>query len=362
MDNKELILIIDDDLSVIKITQKILTLHGYRSEIALGGSAGIQKAFELLPDLILCDIRMEPIDGYMVFNVLKESSLTYSIPFVFITGKSNLKDIRLGMEMGVDDYLIKPFAEKELISSIQIRIEKYKRIREERAKDILNIFRIAPIGVCFLQEDKVCRANFAFFKMLEMDESYGNVASLDMFIDASCQNDLKENLYKCQVGIINDFNQNVDIVTSIGERHNYKIYGVRSIGIFPHNVIICLFLPQTDFASKRAGFSNFRISELVNFLRKEDVALSPTLIERLQIAFSSEKKEQQKSFVNTFSNREMQVLELSCHGLSIKQIADKLNISDRTVEKHRANLMEKTGSKCVVELVIYAIRNNLVTL
>lgn len=359
MDN--LVLIIDDDLTSIKLTQKILSLHGYRTETALGGSVGIQKAFELLPDLILCDIRMEPIDGYMVFNVLKESSLTYSIPFVFLTGESNLKDIRLGMEMGVDDYLIKPFSDKDLISSIRIRIEKYKRIKKERTKGILNIFRIAPIGVCLLKGDKVVRANNAFTRMLEMEESQRNTPSLDRFIEASCLNELRENIYKSQVGILNDFSQNVDIISSVGEHLSYKIYGIRSAGIFSHDIIICLFLPQINHTSKSNG-PKFRVNDLVNFLKKEEVSLSLTLIERLQIAFSPEKKERNEALVNTFSNREMEVLELSCQGLSLKQIADKLNISDRTVEKHRANLMEKVGAKCVVELVIYAIRNDLVTL
>ncbi len=360
MDN--LVLIIDDDPISIKITQKILSMHGYRTETALGGSVGIQKVFELLPDLILCDIRMEPIDGYMVFNILKESSLTYSIPFVFLTGESNLKDIRLGMEMGVDDYLIKPFSEKDLISSIRIRIEKYKRIKKERTKGILNIFRIAPIGVCLLNGDKIYRANNAFFQMLKMNEDCRNAISLEMIVDASCLNELRESLYRCKVGILNNFNQNVDVVSSQGERCNYKIYGINSTGIFSRGIIICLFLPRIDHSSKNTGSSDLRINDLVDFLKKEEVKLSPTLIERLQIAFSSGKKERNETLVNSFSNREMEVLELSCQGLSIKQIADKLNISDRTVEKHRANLMEKAGAKCVVELVIYAVRNCLVTL
>jgi len=63
-----------------------------------------------------------------------------------------------------------------------------------------------------------------------------------------------------------------------------------------------------------------------------------------------------------FSKREQEVLKLSCKGLPIKIIADELSISDRTVEKHRASLMEKTGSKNIVEVIIYALKNELVDL
>ena len=60
------------------------------------------------------------------------------------------------------------------------------------------------------------------------------------------------------------------------------------------------------------------------------------------------------------SKREKEILQLSCKGTSIKQIAEKLNISDRTVEKHRTQIMEKTGSKNIIEVILYSFKNSLV--
>ena len=96
--NKRAILIIEDDVPLARSISNLLkTQQIYDPYIAENGSIGIQKAFELIPDLILCDIGMCDIDGYQVFKILKESSITSIIPFIFLTGKSELDEIRLGV-------------------------------------------------------------------------------------------------------------------------------------------------------------------------------------------------------------------------------------------------------------------------
>ena len=108
--HKKTILVIEDDHHLSKAITNLLKLQGiYDAYAAENGSIGIQKAFELVPDLILCDIGMSDIDGYQVFKILKESSITSMIPFIFLTGRSELDDIRLGLQLGADDYIVKPF-------------------------------------------------------------------------------------------------------------------------------------------------------------------------------------------------------------------------------------------------------------
>lgn len=77
------ILLVEDDKALAITISNLLRVKGYEVTHAGDGAAGIQKAFALLPDLILCDISMNEISGYDVFNVLKESSATAMIPFVF---------------------------------------------------------------------------------------------------------------------------------------------------------------------------------------------------------------------------------------------------------------------------------------
>jgi len=86
------ILIIEDDQRLGFTIQNVLAFHKYDVCYANNGAAGIQKAFEYNPDLILCDINMDPLDGYQVYKVLEESSILNRIPFVFLTGSSDLEE------------------------------------------------------------------------------------------------------------------------------------------------------------------------------------------------------------------------------------------------------------------------------
>ena len=104
-----------------------LRVKGYDVSWASNGACGIQKAFEYNPNLILCDIKMDPIDGFQVFSVLKESSLLDKVPFIFITGNSDLEDVRKGLDLGVDDYFVKPIIPERLVSSVEKRLLKYKK-------------------------------------------------------------------------------------------------------------------------------------------------------------------------------------------------------------------------------------------
>lgn len=118
------ILIIDDEESQRQLTEDILKLHGYKTISTGSGRAGISLAKKELPDLIICDILMPGTDGYKVLAELQKNGNTSSIPFIFVTAKSERADIRKGMESGADDYIIKPFGEEELINAVLVRLKK----------------------------------------------------------------------------------------------------------------------------------------------------------------------------------------------------------------------------------------------
>src|ERR1035437_3172394 len=130
MNFKAKILVIESDKRVITAIRDVLHLHGYNVCCADSGVLGIEKAFEYHPDLILCAIKMDHFDGYQVYNSLKDSCLIETIPFIFITSKSDLKDIRFGMDLGADDYLVKPFNNETLILSIEKRLYKFNKLIE----------------------------------------------------------------------------------------------------------------------------------------------------------------------------------------------------------------------------------------
>lgn len=124
---KERILIIDDDNNIRTTTARILEYMGYEVTQADNGKTGVNLASQQRPDLILCDITMPELDGYDVLHLLSKNPETTIIPFIFLTAKSERLDYRKGMEMGADDYLIKPFTKIEILNAIESRLNKNEK-------------------------------------------------------------------------------------------------------------------------------------------------------------------------------------------------------------------------------------------
>lgn len=126
------VLLIEDDETVRENTAEILELSDYQVTTAVNGKKGIEAARSDVPDIIVCDIMMPEMDGYEVLNELSKDPHTSGVPFIFLSAKTDHKDVRKGMNLGADDYLTKPFEEEELITAIESRIAKTELL--ERAK------------------------------------------------------------------------------------------------------------------------------------------------------------------------------------------------------------------------------------
>lgn len=124
---KKTILIIEDNKDIRESTAEIIELAGFNALTAIDGKNGVELAQKHLPDLILCDIMMPELDGYGVLYLLSKHAETALIPFIFLTAKAERLDMRKGMEMGADDYLTKPFDDVELLSAIEIRLQKVEK-------------------------------------------------------------------------------------------------------------------------------------------------------------------------------------------------------------------------------------------
>lgn len=118
------VLIIEDDTALRENTAEILTLAHYHVITAANGSIGIKLAQQEHPDVIICDIMMPEVDGYGVLKSLLENEKTKQIPFIFLSAKTEHKEIRRGMNQGADDYITKPFEEEELLNAIESRIAR----------------------------------------------------------------------------------------------------------------------------------------------------------------------------------------------------------------------------------------------
>ncbi|MEO8395779.1 MAG: response regulator [Chloroflexota bacterium] len=120
------ILIIEDNLTLREDIAEALEYEGYSVLTAANGVVGVASALSALPDLILCDVMMPKLDGYGVLSALRAQPSTSSIPFIFLTAKADRLDVRQGMDLGADDYLIKPHTTPELLAAVRTRLEKHR--------------------------------------------------------------------------------------------------------------------------------------------------------------------------------------------------------------------------------------------
>lgn len=129
------ILLIEDNKDVRENTAEILELANYQVVTAENGKQGVELAKKEVPDLIVCDVMMPELDGYGVLRLLGKDPATAAIPFIFLTAKAEMQDLRKGMSLGADDYLTKPFDDMELVEAIEIRLKKNEAMKGDFKKD-----------------------------------------------------------------------------------------------------------------------------------------------------------------------------------------------------------------------------------
>ncbi len=113
---KTSVLVVDDDVGILRMVRRILELEGYSVIMASNGEAALNMLVEKDPDLVLLDIMMPDIDGYVVCQNIREFS---QLPIIMITGKDKDEEKVQGLDIGADDYVTKPFSSRELVARIK---------------------------------------------------------------------------------------------------------------------------------------------------------------------------------------------------------------------------------------------------
>jgi len=125
------ILVIEDEADTLDNLVLMLQMEGFTAIGAPDGGAGVTAALREHPDLILCDVSMPGLDGHGVLQALRSDPATVSIPFIFLTAKGEKQDLRIGMNLGADDYLTKPAGAEDVLNAIRSRL--HRRAAQERA-------------------------------------------------------------------------------------------------------------------------------------------------------------------------------------------------------------------------------------
>lgn len=322
----EKILLIDSDESFIQGISEYLKNLGYNVLPAYDGPTGVQKALQYTPDIILCDTDLEGLSGHEAFNMIQQINTTAVIPFIFMTTKKSYEDLRAVMNLGVDDFIVKPFEYANLKRLLEVRIEKQEKILNQIDERFNLLIDHAYAAIYIYQDERLEYVNQKFCQIL----GYSKKELLGMnLVNIIFKDDIHiviDKINRCFRGISDELEVGFRAI-----RRDRKVIYVKLSG---------------SIVSMKGKKS------LVGTLAEQEEH------ESLTSESSKNDKEKQKSEANNLeiTSREKDVLNYICEGLSNQEIGEKLSISVRTVEGHRNRLLKKSSCKNSVELAVFAVK------
>ena len=348
------ILIIDDYKPLLQEVQEYLQYEGFEIITASNGAEGIQKAIIHKPDMILCDILMPELDGYEVFKTLQSIPQLSSIPFIFLTAKATSDDYRKGLSLGVDDYITKPYTGDVLVNSIKNRFEKLEKISSSKNELIDFIFNNPLLAILVYQNNKIIFANSKAKKKLNYETKEIQSLGWKKIIlneDFNIEKEIAELLS----GIKKELYRIVAILTKDKKILSMEFFAKMIVIENQESVVIAMSQKQDPFIAKMS-LTLEKFQDFFDLHNNKEISEEITKIIKEEIA----KEESISNRKFKISDREKEVLELICKGLSTKEIAENLNISSKTVENHRAALLDKLKVRNTAELVSFAIQNRVI--
>ncbi len=297
------------------------------------GEVAIQRAAEYQPDLIICENDMGDINGFQIFNQLKKYLLKNGIPFFLYMDHFDKDDILIGLEMGMDNFVMAPVESTTLLHKIENHFQKINesRLFDKRKFDIY--FESTPVSKFTVRNNRLEKVNKAFRKLFDLSENEAQLPLVTGIFDFS-DNYNNELVYrKCMNGLVqNCYLKNIRSVQQTGLLFNIHFCNYENS---EQGAIMADVVPANMF--KHNGQSgDYHVTDSKSVSSGNGHDKQPV----------------------SFTIREQEILKYSAQGLPIKQIAAILNVSNRTVEKHRANIMKKTGSNNIIEAIVFAQTNN----
>ncbi|MFM9824689.1 response regulator [Flavobacterium sp.] len=319
------ILIIEDDSVLRENTAAFIKGQNFEVFIAEDGLVGVQQTLKHLPDLILCDISMPNMNGLDFYKTIKQIKATSTIPLVFFSARTENEDVRAGMKLGADDYITKPFDLYDLLRVINTRLAKYDTIKQINDEKFNALINHPTLGIFIYQNDQFIFYNTSLANIFGYDYDDFSSINFEKLLDDNNSNKSK---------ILNDFDR---CLGELGSSISLKFEAI-------HKTSNTVFVELIGSVITYNGQTS-----IVGNITKLDTENSVPFIYKTI-----------KNIPIKLTNRELEVLKLICIGKSTLETSETLCLGLRTIETYRANLLEKTGSKNIAELIMYAIHNGLI--
>ena len=179
MNNK--VVVIDDDIAINELVKVNLELIGYKVFQAYEGTTGFALVKQEQPSIVILDVMMPEVDGFTVAKRIRQNDTTKDIPIIMLTALSQLNDKVTGFDIGVDDYLVKPFEIEELLVRVRALLKRTKQIPESAStRELLTIGNITLLPEQYKvkidnNEAKLTPIEFDIFNLLF--QNHGNIVS-----------------------------------------------------------------------------------------------------------------------------------------------------------------------------------------
>ena len=129
------IVVIEDEEDILEVISYNLKREGYDVTTSTSGEDGLTKIERSAPNLVILDLMLPEIDGLDLCRKLKSDPVTQGIPVIMVTAKGEESDVVLGLGMGADDYVVKPFSPKELVARVKAVLRRSRNVPEKERKD-----------------------------------------------------------------------------------------------------------------------------------------------------------------------------------------------------------------------------------
>ncbi|WP_319503719.1 LuxR C-terminal-related transcriptional regulator [uncultured Draconibacterium sp.] len=317
-------------LSKSELLNQLITLlqsETYIIETANTAEAAKLKIEDQYYDLIICQQTLSNTSGFRFYKQLEEKFFQDSTGFFLIVEDYSVEDLQLGLELGIDNFLFCPISRISLLNKVEKRLQKSLQFNYYGTEGFRMHFLSSPVPMFFSESFKITEVNDSFTRLFDGLE-HSKAGFFDIF-DLKDDETNRLKLRKLENGLVdNCWLEDVNAVRLNGKFNLYK----NSIGDKNKNKFLTVILPTSQHEN---GGSQHDDECLVQGK-----------------CMKNRKKDFGSIQIVHLTAREQEVFTLSARGIPIKQIAVELNISERTIEKHRSNIMKKTDTHSMMEAIL----------
>lgn len=297
-------------------------------EIAITADEGIQLAIQQRFDVVICQQNLKDTSGFKVYAQLEDSLLKYNSAFFLVMEKFESEDVLIGLELGIDNFIFQPLQKQSILNKIDKQLQKRKEYDFIESRRWIELFELTPDPMFIVENNRMSIINDSCENLLNLKQNKKDKSMFFEVFDIDGNGDNKMNLRKLENGLVDHCElNNVKLPWDSNRIFSISAYKVRpGVGgkVFAEIV-------ECSYAMKESLTDD-------NYCPINGVSLKYVIPDALP-KFN-------------LTPREKEVFELSSGGLPIKQIAVELNLSERTVEKHRSNIMKKTKTHSFIEAIL----------